>query len=345
MKILFGIQATGNGHMARSFALIRELQRFASVDVLISGNDCELQAPIPVTYRYNGMGFVFGDKGGIHLSKTWKHWNFRQLRRDIAGIPSHRYDAVVSDFEPLSLLSAARAGIPTLGISNQYAYFHPEFRRGRYFDPIGAAVLQHYAPAQQKLAYFYEPFAPGIHTPYISPALRQLPAADEGFILVYLPACHHSYIESVTRLFPFHRWKVFSKRLKQAYHTHNARFFPVEAAAFQQALVSCSGLVCAAGFGTTSEALHLGKKMLVVPMKAQLEQRFNARWLAGKGIRVLPEFHADKARQIRYWLEEGQAVRMAFPDDTARLAMDISMRLEQGIPSGMFTHQNPLFPG
>jgi len=331
--------------MGRSFALIQKLQRFASVDVLISGNDCELPAPAEVAYRCNGMGFVFGNKGGIHLANTWKQWNFRQLKRDIAGIPIHSYDAVVSDFEPLSLFSAARAGVPSLGISNQYSYFHPAFRRGRYVDPVGAFVLRHYAPAAQKLAYFYEPFAPEIYPPYIAPALRQLPTDDKGFILVYLPACHHAYIESVIRLFPFHRWKVFSKRLKAPYHTANADFYPVEAGAFQEALAHCSGLVCAAGFGTTSEALHLGKKMLVIPMKAQLEQQFNARWLANKGVTVLPAFHADKARQIRYWLEDGQALRMAFPDATAQLAMDISTRLERGLASGMVPHQNPLSPG
>lgn len=331
--------------MGRSFALIQELQRFASVDVLISGNDCELHAPIDIAFRFNGMGFVFGNKGGIHIPKTWKQWNFKQLKRDIAAIPIRQYDAVVSDFEPLSLYSAARAGIPTLGISNQYAYFHPNFQRGRYFDPIGAAVLQHYAPAQQKLAYFYESFAPEVYTPYIAPALRQMPVDDERFILVYLPACHHSYVESVTRLFPFHRWKVFSKRLKQPYETHNASFSPVEAAAFQRALTRCSGLVCAAGFGTTSEALHLGKKMLVIPMKAQLEQQFNARWLSGKGVSVLPEFHADKARQIRFWLDEGKALRMAFPDVTANLAVEISSRLEKGSTAPVYPHQNPVFPG
>jgi len=345
VRILFGIQGTGNGHMGRSFALIEELQRFASVDVLISGNDCELPAPMDIAYRFNGMGFVFGNKGGIHLAKTWKQWNLRQLKRDIASIPIHQYDAVVSDFEPLSLFSAARAGIPTLGISNQYAYFHPRFQRGRYFDPIGSLVLQHYAPAQQRLSYFYESFAPDVFTPYISPALRQLPVDDEGFILVYLPACHHTYIESVTRLFPFHRWKVFSKRLKVPYHTQNASFFPVEGAAFQRALANCSGLVCAAGFGATTEALHLGKKMLVIPMKAQLEQQFNARWLAGKGVTVLSEFHADKARHIRFWLEEGKALRLTFPDITASLAMEISCRLDSTPANNAVPHQNPIFRG
>lgn len=345
MRILFGIQGTGNGHLGRSFALIQELQRFASVDVLISGTDNELSAPIQVAYRFNGMGFVFGNKGGIDIVKTWQQWNFRQLKRDLASIPIRSYDAVVSDFEPLSLYAAKQAGIPTLGISNQYSYFHPAFDRGRYWDPLGSAVLRHYAPARNRLAYFYESFAPEIYPPYISPALRQLRTDDEGFILVYLPACHHTYIESVTRLFPFHRWKVFSKRLKEPYHTDNASFYPVEAAAFQQALANCSGLVCAAGFGTTSEALHLGKKMLVVPMKGQLEQRFNARWLAGKGVCVLPAFHADQARQIRYWLEDGKALRMAFPDRMPQLAMHIAGLLEPGAVKGLVPNQNPVFPG
>ena len=38
MKILYGIQGTGNGHLSRAEEIVPILKKMAHVDVLISGN-------------------------------------------------------------------------------------------------------------------------------------------------------------------------------------------------------------------------------------------------------------------------------------------------------------------
>jgi len=339
MKILFGIQATGNGHLQRSAWLINALRNEAEVDILLSGNDCELNTGLDVKYRLNGLGFVFGNNGGISVMKTWNQWNLRQLYRDYKQLEIEKYDAVISDFEPISLFKAGSTGKPSIGISNQYAYFLPEFRRPSVFAPLGNTILRHYAPAKTKLAYFYEPFAENVYSPWIPPAIRNGMVSDDGFILVYLPAYHHRQIEAVTSLFPFHRWKVFGKRIQKAYVTHNAEFLPVNAQHFSQALLACSGLVCAAGFGTTSEALFLGKKMLVVPMKGQVEQQYNAHWLQERGVQVISAFHADLARQIMYWIQNDEHIQLTMQQDGYRLLSDILRSIHNEYRSDKFFPQ------
>lgn len=58
---------------------------------------------------------------------------------------------------------------------------------------------------------------------------------------------------------------------------------PIQGEKFLKSISSAKGVFCNAGFGTASEALFLKKKLLVVPMKKQLEQFYNAAMLKSMG--------------------------------------------------------------
>lgn len=70
MKILYAIQGTGNGHIARARDIIPVLREYADTDILISGHQCELDLPWPVKFNLKGLGFTFGQKGGIDYKKN-----------------------------------------------------------------------------------------------------------------------------------------------------------------------------------------------------------------------------------------------------------------------------------
>ena len=60
MKILFGIQATGNGHISRSTEIYKLLKQHPDVeqlDVLISGGKAQIGLPFEVNYEYKGFSF------------------------------------------------------------------------------------------------------------------------------------------------------------------------------------------------------------------------------------------------------------------------------------------------
>jgi predicted glycosyltransferase len=67
MKILYAVQGTGNGHLARATEIVPLLRKFGKTDVLVSGRSGELELPFPVKYRFYGLSFFFGKKGGIDL--------------------------------------------------------------------------------------------------------------------------------------------------------------------------------------------------------------------------------------------------------------------------------------
>ena len=46
MKVLYAVQATGNGHISRAQVLVPILKKFAHVDVLVSGTSADLNTRI-----------------------------------------------------------------------------------------------------------------------------------------------------------------------------------------------------------------------------------------------------------------------------------------------------------
>ena len=52
---------------------------------------------------------------------------------------------------------------------------------------------------------------------------------------------------------------------------------------FLQDLVNCKAIIANAGFSLVTEALHLGKPYLAIPVNHQFEQIFNAYWLDKMG--------------------------------------------------------------
>ena len=71
MKVLYAIQGTGNGHISRAKDIVPLLQKKVNLDILISGTQADIQLPFDIKYRYNGLSFTFGKKGGIDLKDTW----------------------------------------------------------------------------------------------------------------------------------------------------------------------------------------------------------------------------------------------------------------------------------
>jgi hypothetical protein len=70
VKILYAIQGTGNGHIARAEDIIPELKAYGELDLFVSGAQADLQLKHPVKYRSKGLSFYFGKHGGVDLMKT-----------------------------------------------------------------------------------------------------------------------------------------------------------------------------------------------------------------------------------------------------------------------------------
>ncbi|MDC1162527.1 glycosyltransferase family protein, partial [Tenacibaculum sp.] len=157
MKILYAIQGTGNGHASRAIEIIPFLKGKADVDILISGYQCELKFPFKIKYKYYGLSFIFGKKGGIDLWNSLKRMKLRQFIKEIKTIPIQNYDLVINDFEPISAWAAKLKNIPIISLSHQNAVLDnssPTY--GTY--KIEKYLLKYYAPAKSKFGFHFKTY-------------------------------------------------------------------------------------------------------------------------------------------------------------------------------------------
>ena len=318
-RILYAIQGTGNGHLSRALEVVPLLQaRCERLDVLVSGPPADLPLPFDIQFRAQGMGFLFGKKGGINFVKTFAQFNSARFVHEVRHLPVEQYDLVISDFEPVSSWACRLRRVPCVALSHQSAVLHPAAPRPAREDPAGRAVLKHYAPSTARYGFHFQAYAPEIATPVIRQQVRALRPANQGHYTVYLPAFdEETLVARLQHLGSRVRWDVFSKHSSRPAEYGNVRVWPVSGPAFLDSLARAAGVLCGAGFETPAEALYLGKKLLVMPMKQQYEQQCNAAALAKMGVPVIKNLNDKNLDKIDQWLRQDQTIAVDYPDQTA----------------------------
>lgn len=315
MKILYAIQGTGNGHLMRAAELIPAFRAAGiSVDVLVSGTQHELHLPFEAKYKVGGLSFVFGKTGGIDYISTLRMLNLPHYLRDVKRLPVTQYDLVVSDFEPVSARAARWRRVPCVALSNQAAVLHPQSPKPAWPDPGSRLLIKYYAPCHEALGFHYKSFDENTFTPVIRQSVRNAKTSRAGHYCLYLPAYSTEVVVKTLQQLPERSWHVFSKSAVRETHFGTIKVMPLNADRFLESMAHSDGVICNAGFGTTTEALFLGKKMLVVPMKRQCEQQSNAAMLASMGVEVLGSFMPGNAAQVEKWLHTGHPVKISYPD-------------------------------
>lgn len=316
MKILYGIQGTGNGHLTRAIEILPYLQKHAQVDVLISGEQFDLPLPFEPKYRMKGLYFVFGKNGGIDLMETYKRINTFRFLKEIRQFPIKKYDLVISDFEPVTAWSSYMNKVKCIGLSNQAATLHPSAPKPKSFDPLGKLILEYYAPVSEQFGFHFKSLTDTIFTPIIRKEVRKLKITEEDHYTVYLPSYDDKKMIKHFKQFKNVNWEIFSKHNVSPYSEKNISIRPIHGKKFLESMASSKGLICNAGFGATSEALYLGKKLMVIPMKNQYEQQCNAAMLRSMGVGLIKSLKKKHYDKIQNWLDSGIKVKVHYPDQT-----------------------------
>lgn len=323
MKILYGVQGTGNGHLTRARAMAKAFADTGiQIDWVFSGRAREnfIEMDSFGDFRvFRGLTLVLEHGRMSHL-KTALRNKFLQFYRDARCLDVAGYDLIISDFEPITAWAAKLAGKKVIGISHQNAFLHdiPKYRNNpfmgwfiRTFAPVSLAVDLHWH-------HFNQPILP----PLIEP-VKCTSDPTPGFYLVYLPYTDIDTIISLLYRFKDCRFNVYHG-VEQPHYAGNVQILPFSRSGFQQDLHRCEGVMCHAGFALASEAIQLGKKLLVQPVQGQVEQQSNALALRQLGLgmvttewtegvidtwRSLPQPRAraypDVARALAAWLKDG----------------------------------------
>lgn len=317
MRILYAIQGTGNGHIARAMDVIPQLREHGQVDLLVSGCQADLSLPWPVKYRLHGLSFVFGKKGGVDARETLKRMRLGQLMQEIWHLPVHTYDVVISDFEPVSAWACLWRGVRCIGLSHQSAVLHQAAPRPMQFDWFGKSVLRFYAPVSYFFGFHFQPLDKHIFTPVIRKDIRTATSTQGAHYTVYLPSWSDQRIlDFIAAANSGGQWEVFSKHCRSPYRVGEVLIHPVHQQKFTESFLNCKGILCNAGFEAPAEALYLKKKLCVVPMRGQYEQQCNAAMLEQMGVTVLQGNGASDVEKFRNWLEQSHVVEVDYPNQT-----------------------------
>jgi uncharacterized protein (TIGR00661 family) len=321
MKILYAIQGTGNGHLARAMEVVPILKKRkkCTVDVLISGTEYDLKAPFEVNYKFTGMTFVFGKNGGVDIWNTYRKMHALRMLHEIKILPVAKYDLIISDFEPVSAWAAQIAKKPSIGLSNQVATLHPLAPRPKKTDIIGKVILEHYVPTTFNYGLHFKAIDKNVFTPIIRKKLRELTVKDKGYYTVYLPSYNDERIIKFLKQFKEIDWVVFSKTSKKKYKKKNIYIKPLNPEFFLECMAESKGILSNAGFGTASEALFLKKKLMVIPMKNQYEQHCNAAMLKSMGVTVMKKLKNKYEDKFKDWLKGEEIVKVNYPDITEEI--------------------------
>ena len=319
MKVLYAIQATGNGHVSRANEIIPLLQKKCDLDILLSGTQADVGINYHVKFQCKGLSFVFGKKGGIDFYKTIKQLQSKRILKEIKKLPVEDYDLVINDFEPISAWACKIKNVPCISMSHQYAVLHKNAPKPEKYDPFALMVLRFYAPCKSGIGFHFKKYGDNIFTPVIRNEIRTAKISNTGHYTVYLPAYDDKKIIDFFANFKNIEWQIFSKHTASSYREKNCYIRPVNAETFTESFTSCEGIVCGAGFETPAEAMYMGKKVLVIPMKSQYEQHCNAAGAAELGVPVIKSLKKKHINKVENWLYNTQKIKVDFKDETSKI--------------------------
>ncbi|MWP60996.1 MJ1255/VC2487 family glycosyltransferase [Gilliamella sp. Pas-s25] len=316
MKILFGVQGTGNGHVSRCRTLANALRKAgANVDYIFSGRDpkdyFDMQA-FGDYKTYRGVTFATLN-GKINFRKTVQRIRAFRLIKDVRELDLSKYDCIISDFEPVSAWAAHHQHRECLGISNQAVC---QYLKPKEYGLVANVIMKYYAPVTKAIGLHWFHFGHKLIPPMID-TFETAPTED-GNIIVYLPFEALDEITVLLKQFKEHQFICFHPDIKQTSQQNNINFQPLGRNNFTQALVCCSGIITNTGFALISEALTLGKKILTKPVSGQFEQIYNAQCLRSLDMATVME--SLNGIKLKYWLNLPSPKPIIYPDVATALA-------------------------
>lgn len=205
MRIFYGVQGTGNGHITRARVMAKELYA-AGFDVTFqfTGRPSNKYFDMDVFNGYQHReGLTFNtDKGQVNYLKTAIEAKPIRFIKDIKALDLSKFDLVISDFEPVTVWAAKKQKKKVLGIGHQYAFNHDIPRAGS--DPIADLVMKNFAPADIGIGLHWHHFGQPILPPIID--TPEFPKSTQSNkVVVYLP--FEDQHEVIKHLCPFENFQ------------------------------------------------------------------------------------------------------------------------------------------
>jgi uncharacterized protein (TIGR00661 family) len=302
MKIFYAIQGTGNGHISRAEQLYPYLQKHGEVDFFLSGSNAQLQTPLPIKYKSNGISLHYKNTGGMDYGKISKSLGFN-IYKEAKALPIEKYDVIINDFEFITSLACSLKKKKSIQFGHQASFQSKLTPRATHFNPLGNWVLNKFVKSTDYLGLHFESYDKNIYNPIIKDEIINANPVDNGHITVYLPQYSVSILNPYFFAQSKFSFEVFTKEVKQVTKYNNITLLPIDNASFTQSLISCHGIITAGGFETPAEAMYLKKKLLSIPILNHFEQECNGAAMQKLGVTVIKKIDKNFNQIFTEWVQ------------------------------------------
>ena len=293
-NILYGVNGEGAGHSTRAKEVLTHLVSCGH-QVHVASFDRGLQnlkTDFNVTEIY-GFRFAYVNnrvryKRTIAKNLITVPQATQSLHRLNALIDEARIDLVVTDFEPLTCHVGHKRHLPVISIDNQHCLtnavvsYPKQYRRDAAAAKIVTRLMTPRANAYLVISFFNAPIRKR-NTFLFPPLLRQeilnANPSEGDHVLVYVT----SPAPALTRLLASVRCRFIAYGFGREGSEGNILYKKPSLDGFFSDLIRSRAIIANSGFSLVTEALHLGKPYLAVPVSHQFEQIFNAYWLEKSG--------------------------------------------------------------
>lgn len=318
MKILYAIQATGNGHISRAAQIAPYLAKYGEVDYLLSGTNSTLAPDFKVKYKFNGLSLFYNNSGGISFNKIWNKNSLTEAVSNAYNLPVHKYDLVINDFDFITALSCKLKKVKSIQFGHQASFQSNKVPRPAKKHLFYEWVLQHFAEATTYAGLHFQKYDDHIFHPIIKNEIMSSYAEDKGHVTIYLPSVPNEKIIPHLKANPNTTFHLFSGERKSKFIDGNIHYMPVDSLAFTLSMLDCHGVITGGGFETPAEALYLNKKLISIPIKNHYEQQCNGAALQSMGVKVVSDIASDFGSKIKDWLDGSNLANPITANDIAK---------------------------
>ncbi len=303
-RIIYSLSGQGRGHSSRVIAITEGLRaRGHEVIFCCGGTAAEIMRtrgeyfiPVPAVRH-----FIEHDRVRVIASFVYNfdritspHRIINFLTREFARFEP---DLLINDFEYFSSRVARRINLPVLSFNHQQVVTETRYRVGlrhKLEAALAAAVVRLISPSKPchvLLSSFTahplrNPQRTTIVPPIIRPVVQRLEPQTSEHILVYLNHQGSAALRLINVLARIRaKFVLYNfKRPPIAGHFPHLVFKTPSSDGFLEDLGTANAVICSAGFTLMSEALYLGKPLLVIPNGGVFEQTLNALFLCKNGL-------------------------------------------------------------
>jgi uncharacterized protein (TIGR00661 family) len=324
-NILYGVNGEGAGHSTRAKEVLSHLVAQGH-RVYVASFDRglrNLKDDFDVTEIY-GFHFAY-----VNNRVRYK----RTIAKNLMTVPQaaksltqlkHLVDEkeinlVITDFEPLTCHVGHKKDLPVISIDNQHCLtnavvsYPKKYRRDAAAAKLVTKLMTPRADAYLVISFFIAPIRKR-NTFLFPPLLRQeiieARPTEADHVLVYVT----SPAPALAKILHLVRCRFVAYGFGREGQDGNILYKKPSLDGFFADLVSSRAIIANSGFSLVTEALHLAKPYLAVPVSHQFEQIFNAYWLEKSGYGAYwEELNKERVESFLYNLPHYREALTQYP--------------------------------